>query len=186
MHDERFAISVRDRGAVGGVTTMLDRCRYAVTAAPHDGTVAQDAYHTAAWTADLRYAPDIPIVEHVSMLCGWCAGREGMPVISRGALTSRGRSWWLTRLPAGRRPCDAELPHPGAQRAGMEAQKPGRAPRTLDGPVGGLQHPHDVLTLDRGQRQWGTGQRRSGLARGYCQIKFATSSAPALCGILAV
>src|SRR6266540_5825480 len=96
---------------------------------------------------------------------GRSVGRDEMPVISRGAVTSRGRSWWLTSLPAGRRPCDAELPHAGAQRAGMEAQPPGRAPRTLDGPVGGLQHPHDVLTLDGCERQWGTGQRLGVSAR---------------------
>jgi hypothetical protein len=32
--------------------------------------------------------------------------------------------------------------------------------------VAGLQHPHDVLTLDRGERQWGTGQRLGVSARG--------------------
>jgi hypothetical protein len=31
-------ISGRTRGTVGGVTKMFDRCRYAVTAAPHNGT----------------------------------------------------------------------------------------------------------------------------------------------------
>jgi hypothetical protein len=31
MHDGRSAITVRNRGAVGRVTKMLDRCRYAVT-----------------------------------------------------------------------------------------------------------------------------------------------------------
>jgi hypothetical protein len=39
---------------VGGVTTRLDRCRYAVTAPPRDGTVPQGACHTAAGTADVR------------------------------------------------------------------------------------------------------------------------------------
>src|SRR5262249_5429901 len=51
MHDGRSAISGRNRGAVGGVTTMLDRCRDAVTAPPHDGTVPPGACHTAAGTA---------------------------------------------------------------------------------------------------------------------------------------
>ena len=53
MHDERSAISGRNRSVVGGVTKMLDRCRYAVTA-PHDGMVSQEAYHMAAGTADMR------------------------------------------------------------------------------------------------------------------------------------
>src|SRR5262245_43490367 len=150
MHDERSAISMRNQGVGGRVTKMFDRCRYAVTAAPHDGTVPPGAYYAAAGTADVRQNADIASVSNVSMPWGRSAGRDGMPVRSPGGVTSRGRSRGLRHLPAERRPGDADLP------------------------------------LDRGKRQWGPAPRRGGSARGHCQIKFATSSAPALCGILAV
>jgi hypothetical protein len=71
MHDGGSAISVRNRGAVGGVTKIIDRCRYAVTAAPHDST--------ARWSGrrdtSLCHAPSEP-GERVAPHPAQATGRE--------------------------------------------------------------------------------------------------------------
>ena len=53
FHARREVCDLREEPRRSGtVTKIVDRCRDVVTAPPHDGTVPQDAYHTAVWTAD--------------------------------------------------------------------------------------------------------------------------------------
>ena len=73
MHDGRSAIAVRNRGTVGRVTTMLDRCRYAVTAPPHDGTALQAIGMALGGQVGARLTQRLGLAMSRDTFCIWCA-----------------------------------------------------------------------------------------------------------------